>query len=157
MCRLAAPRKVLLIVVEGFRFSTGVSGLFTSAEVLLDEPCDVLPDGCRSTRPAEPPSPNPLADRVASRDERFRFGDPAASGDSDGKEVSTLGDPGFASELVRPLLDGVAENWDVERLPRMPLESISDELMQGHEASKHMIVAAKKSSSCQTKGSLRPL
>ena len=56
-----------------------------------------------------PPSTKLLDERVASREDRFRRGDADASGDRDGKDVRTFGDPGFASVLVRPLVDAEPE------------------------------------------------
>jgi hypothetical protein len=99
----------LLIVVEGLRVNVGVSGFLTSVDVPREDTCELALDGCLSTRPSMLLFTMPLADRVASRDDRFRFGDADASGDNCGKEVKTLGDPVLPSELVRPFSDGVVE------------------------------------------------
>jgi hypothetical protein len=108
-------------VVEGLRFSGGVSGFQTSADVLRDGPCELAAEPCRDFAL---PSTRVLADRDVPRDDSFRFGDADASGDNEGKEVKTFGEAGFASELVRRFPDPAAAIWEVERFVRTPLGSI---------------------------------
>ena len=123
------------MAVDGFRFRVGVLGPLTSAEALLDDACEVDADAWRL------PSTSRLLDRVPSREGRLRFGDADASGDNDGKDVKTLGDPGFASVLVRPLDAAAPDICDVERLPRTtPFGSI----VLRYDAGVYLIICSAK-------------
>jgi hypothetical protein len=93
----------------------------SSAEVLLDGRRELPADGRRPTWSSTAPSIRLLLDLVASRDERFRFGDVEESGDRDEKEVKTFGDAGTASDPVRLLLGVAVAVWDAERVSRIVL------------------------------------
>jgi hypothetical protein len=121
LCRLAAPRNVLPIDEVGLRAWAGVSRWLASVDVFLDDPLELTAEGRRLISSPVVPSGRLLVDLVASRDDLFLFGEADKSDVSDGNEVRTLGDPGFASVLLRLLLADVAAMWDVERCPRIDL------------------------------------